>query len=96
MGGVKFDPTVNLGHIITAVVFLVTATFGWATLDSRQARLEERMLRLEAARDRGERDTLATAGTMATVAAQVAAIQRTVNRIEGVLDRPPQNQGGPR
>lgn len=39
-GGVHFDPTINLGHILTATVFLVTATAGYVTLNARVSTLE--------------------------------------------------------
>lgn len=38
--GIHFDPTINLGHVMTATVFLVTATAGYVTLNSRVSALE--------------------------------------------------------
>lgn len=32
---VHFDPTINLGHILTAVAFLVSTTVAWAWMDAR-------------------------------------------------------------
>ena len=40
-GGIRFDPTVNLGHILTFLGFVVTLATGWATLDKRIVILEE-------------------------------------------------------
>lgn len=37
----KFDPTINLGHIITFIGFLATVAVGWTTLDKRVLVLEE-------------------------------------------------------
>lgn len=37
---IAFDPTINLGHIITAVTFLVVSTAGYVTLDSRVGAIE--------------------------------------------------------
>lgn len=40
-GGIRFDPTVNLGHILTFVGFLVAIFVSWSTLDKRVTMLEE-------------------------------------------------------
>lgn len=37
----RFDPTVNAGHILTFVGFLVAGFVGWTTLDKRVVVLEE-------------------------------------------------------
>lgn len=37
---VHFDPTINLGHVITAATFLLAAAGAYATLDSRVSTLE--------------------------------------------------------
>jgi hypothetical protein len=39
---VRFIPEINLGHLVSAGVFLVTAGVGWATLNSRVTTLEDR------------------------------------------------------
>ena len=39
--GIKFDSTINLGHMITFIGFLVTITVTWSTLDKRVVVLEE-------------------------------------------------------
>lgn len=36
-----FDPTINAGHIISLLAFLVTLVIGWYTLDKRVVVLEE-------------------------------------------------------
>lgn len=38
---VKFDPTVNLGHVLTVISFIAVAVTGWTTLDKRVVVLEE-------------------------------------------------------
>lgn len=35
-----FDPTVNLGHVITFIGFVLTILVSWSTLDKRLALLE--------------------------------------------------------
>ena len=37
----KFDPTINLGHVLTFVGFLITGFIGWTSLDKRVVALEE-------------------------------------------------------
>lgn len=39
---VRYDPTVNLGHILTFVGFIVTGAGAYALLDKRVGVLEER------------------------------------------------------
>lgn len=58
-----FDPTVNLGHILTALTFLVVGTAGYVALDGRVGNLErshrdEQTVR--AAADAGVETRLAT------------------------------------
>ena len=38
---IRFDKTINLGHILTAVAFLVTALISWNVMDKRVTVLEE-------------------------------------------------------
>jgi hypothetical protein len=40
---VRFDRTVNLGHILTFIGFLITAGVGWSTMDRRVSVLEDRV-----------------------------------------------------
>lgn len=37
----KFDPTINAGHLLTFAGFLITISVGWSTLDKRVVILEE-------------------------------------------------------
>ena len=39
--GIKFDSTINLGHMITFIGFLITIMVTWSTLDKRVVVLEE-------------------------------------------------------
>jgi hypothetical protein len=36
-----FDPTVNAGHVLTFLGFLITGFIGWTALDKRVVALEE-------------------------------------------------------
>ena len=39
--GVKFDPTINLGHILTFVALLIAGFGAWSALDKRVTIIEE-------------------------------------------------------
>lgn len=39
--GIKFDGTINLGHMLTFIGFLITIMVTWSTLDKRVVVLEE-------------------------------------------------------
>lgn len=43
--GLKFDPTINAGHILTFVGFLLAGFVGWTTLDKRVVVLEQERAR---------------------------------------------------
>lgn len=47
-GGLKFDPTINAGHLLTFAGFLLTGFIGWTTLDKRVVVLEEQRKSQEA------------------------------------------------
>ena len=38
--GFRFDPTINLGHMVSAGVFLVCAGVAYASMDARVSKLE--------------------------------------------------------
>lgn len=44
----KFDPTINAGHLLTFAGFLLTGFVGWTTLDKRVVVLEEQRKAQEA------------------------------------------------
>lgn len=45
--GVHFDPTVNLGHIITATVFLASTIAAWVSLNGRVEQTARDLARIE-------------------------------------------------
>jgi outer membrane murein-binding lipoprotein Lpp len=49
--GVRFDPTINLGHICTAAVFLSTAVLSWASVSARVDQVAKDADRLERKQD---------------------------------------------
>ncbi len=56
---IKFDPTINLGHILTFLGFIFSIFVGWTVLDKRVTVLEEQR-RLQAQVDSSQ-DNTATA-----------------------------------
>lgn len=44
---VRFDPTVNLGHLLTAGAMLLAVVIGWRDLDARTAQNAKDVLRVE-------------------------------------------------
>lgn len=44
---VRFDPTVNLGHVLTASAMLLAVVVGWRDLDARTAQNARDVLRIE-------------------------------------------------
>lgn len=58
---VKFDPTINLGHVLTFTGFLATGVIAYGALEKRVSLLEERTeatVRLADDRARDVKDTL--------------------------------------
>lgn len=49
--GLNFDPTINLGHILTAAVFLASTMAAWFSLNARVDVLASNDLRFERALD---------------------------------------------
>lgn len=73
----RFDPTVNLGHILTFVGFLVAGFGAWATLDSRLVKLEQNRL-TQAAIDSAQ-DARYDSG--------IRQLQNQLDRMDSKLDR---------
>ena len=40
-GKLRFDPTINAGHLLTVAGFIIAGFAGWTTLDKRVVVLEE-------------------------------------------------------
>lgn len=46
-GRLKFDPTINAGHLLTFAGFIVAGFVGWTTLDKRVVILEQQRISQE-------------------------------------------------
>lgn len=47
--GIVFDPTINLGHVLTAAAFLLSTVVGWVTLNARVDQQAKDIARIESA-----------------------------------------------
>ena len=82
--GVKFDATINLGHIITFIGFLMTGFITWSTLDTRVVILEQ-ATKVQELRDR-QQDNLLTS-TNQHIAESLTEIKRAVEKISDRIEK---------
>ena len=84
--GVRFDATINLGHIITFVGFLLAGFGAWATLDKRLVVIEE-------SRNTQKAIDMAQDARFSDSAQQIkdvlVRLDRQVERLNDRLDRSP-------
>lgn len=73
----RFDPTINLGHLLTFAGFMAAGFGAWSTVDSRLVVLEENR-KTQAAIDQAQ-DARYDTGTR--------QLQNQLNRIDDKLDR---------
>lgn len=76
-GGVKFDATINLGHVLTFVGFVIAGFTAWSTLDKRVTVIEERAS-LQALVDKNQD---------AILNASMVQIKESLSDIKGRIDR---------
>lgn len=74
----RFDPTINLGHVLTFVGFIATGVVGWSALDKRIMVLEEAR-QTQAQIDRNQ-DQLTTQ-QMQYIRETLTEIKQSVNRL---------------
>lgn len=77
-GGVKFDATINLGHILTFAGFIIAMFGAWTTLDKRVTVIEERA-GFQSQVDRAQDAKLAE--SMVMIKEALADIRANINRI---------------
>lgn len=93
----RLDPTVNLGHILSASIFLLTGATAWATLTSQQAEADRRIARLERLQEDSSRSSNENAVTIARMVEKVDGMQREVTRLVNAIERSmPPPYGGSR
>jgi len=74
---VRFDPTINAGHLLTFLGFLVTIFIGWTNLDKRVVVLEENK-NTQSIRDKHQD---------AIIAGQSAQIRESLSEIKAAIIR---------
>ena len=82
--GVRFDNTINLGHILTFLGFLVTIMVTWSTLDKRVVVLEESrkaQATLDATQDHR------SAEKFSEIRDTLGEIKRSVDKVNDRLER---------
>lgn len=75
--GLRFDPTINAGHLLTFLGFIIAGFVGWTTLDKRVVVLEEQRKAQES------RDT----GQDARSADKFIEIKETMNEIKRAVEQ---------
>jgi len=84
--GVRFDKTINLGHVLTFLGFLITIMVTWTTLDKRVVVLEESrkaQATIDSAQD------LRTNEKFSEIKDALGEIKRAVERTNEKLERKP-------
>ncbi|MGB4060771.1 MAG: hypothetical protein WBK26_11205 [Burkholderiaceae bacterium] len=82
--GVRFDATINLGHILTFLGFILAGFTAWTTLDKRVTVIEERA-NLQAVVDRNQDTQLSS--NMAAIRESLVEIKQQIARINDRQDR---------
>lgn len=82
--GVRFDPTVNLGHILTFIGFILSIMVVWSTLDKRVVVLEESR-KAQELRDTGQDDR--NRDQMAAIRDSLSEIKQNVIALRDRQDR---------
>lgn len=82
--GVRFDKTINLGHVLTFLGFIVTIMVTWSTLDKRVVVLEESR-KAQAVLDNAQDNRSAEKFT--EIRETLGEIKRSVDRVNDKLER---------
>lgn len=84
--GIKLDPTVNYGHLITMTTMLLTAVVAWTNLSNRQEEANRRIINLERSSERMTADNAAEARVVARLEEKITSLDRVLLRIERILE----------
>jgi len=83
-GRLKFDPTINAGHLLTFAGFLITISVGWSTLDKRVVVLEEQRKSQEV---RDQAQDLRSSEKFGEIRETMQDIKRTVEIVRDKLEK---------
>ncbi len=75
---VRFEPTINLGHVLTFVGFLMTIAAGWQAMSTRVALVEQRTSAIE---QRSVEQENRLKESLGEIKADVRDIKRSVDEI---------------
>ncbi len=82
----RWDGTVTAGNVLTACA-MVVALLAWGfRLEAANDRAQDRIQRLEVARERDDRETAGLRELAASMRSDLSAIQRTLGRLEALMD----------
>lgn len=79
-----FDPTINLGHVLTFVGFLVTGFSAYSTLDKRVSIIESQAVIVT---DHRREQDASLKETLGEIKADVKNLQRSVNDVSRNLNK---------
>lgn len=82
--GLRFDPTINAGHLLTFAGFIIAMFVGWSTLDKRVVALEERN-KTQELRDVGQDQR--SADKFTEIKDTMTEIKRAVEQVRDQLGR---------
>ena len=80
----KFDSTINLGHLLTFVGFVLTGFGAWSTIDRRLTVLEESR-RVQAQIDANQDERLSQ--SMGQIKETLSDIRRNLEKVSDRLDK---------
>lgn len=86
MAGVKFDPTISTGNILSILAMLVTLTAAWVSITKTQEMQAITIDRLETSARGLESRLRATEMTQAGQASDLRSIQATLAKIDSKID----------
>jgi hypothetical protein len=81
---VKFDSTINLGHLLTFVGFVMTGFGAWSSIDRRLTVLEESR-RVQAQIDANQDERLSQ--SMGQIKESLSDIRRNLEKVSDRLDK---------
>lgn len=81
-----FDPTINLGHVLTFVGFIITGVSAYSTLDKRLS-ISESQNRVVA--ERFHEQEARTQESLREIKGDVKDLQRSINDITRAVNAPP-------
>ncbi len=86
--GVRFDATINLGHILTFLGFLIAGFGAWSTLDKRVTMLEEnKYLQKQVDGAQDNRFTESAAQMREVLTRLDKQIERMADKMDRVVDK---------